>query len=453
MNPSIFREYDIRGIVERDFPLELVVQLGRAIGSAVRQAEGKRIAVGHDCRLSSPTLVAALHEGVRAAGVDVVDVGQVPTPVLYFAVQQLQLDGGVQLTGSHNPPEYNGFKILVGKSTIHGDAIQALRRRIESQDFFEGSGSLERYDISTPYIDWIANNIKLQSRPLRVVVDGGNGVGGPIAVELYKRLGVEVEELFIEPDGRFPNHHPDPTVPENLEALITEVRERHADFGISFDGDADRIGVVDEQGAIVWGDRLMILLSREVLREQPGAAIVGEVKCSQTLYDDITAHGGQAIMWKTGHSLIKAKMRECNAALAGEMSGHIFFAHRYFGFDDAIYTGARLLELMSRSKQSLSERLADVPVTHATPELRFDCPEQLKFQVPKALAERFAKLGQVISVDGVRLRFEDSAWVLVRASNTQPVLVLRVEAPSHERMVELEAWLRAQVAEALQALS
>jgi phosphomannomutase / phosphoglucomutase len=452
MNRDIFRAYDVRGLVETELTPEIITALGRAFGSAIIEAGGQRVAVGRDCRLSSPALRDSLIEGITAAGVGVVDVGEVPTPLLYFAVHQKQLDGGVMITGSHNPPEYNGFKMLLGRDALFGDAIQGLADRIEAGRFSEGQGVVERFDITPVYLDWVTSHIEMSGHRLKVVVDGGNGMGGPTAVALYERLGVEVVPLFIEPDGNFPNHHPDPTVEANLEHLIASVRAHDADLGIGYDGDGDRIGVIDERGEIMWGDRLMILLSRSLLAEVPGATIVAEVKCSQTLFDDVTARGGNAVMWKTGHSFIKAKMKEDGALLAGEMSGHIFYKHRYFGYDDAIYTGARLLELLSKAQSPLSSQLNDVPHTFATPELRIDCPEHKKFAVAEQLAARFAKDHTVITVDGVRVIFPDKAWALVRASNTQPVLVLRVEANTPERRDALESWLRAEVAAVSEAL-
>jgi len=449
MNPDIFREYDIRGVVEDDLTPDVVRDIGRALGSEAATQQAETLAVGRDCRASSEDLRDALIDGITSTGLDVVDVGEVPTPLLYFAVHHHGLDGGVQITGSHNPPEYNGFKMLLGQDAIHGDGIAALRVRIEDEAFVEApSGEVHERPIGETYVDWVADHIELGDRDLKIVVDGGNGVGGPPAVELYERLGVEVVPLFVEPDGTFPNHHPDPTVPENLEALIAAVKESGADLGVGFDGDGDRIGVVDEKGQIIWGDRLMILLSRSVLEDVPGATIVGEVKCSQTLYDDIEAHGGNPIMWKTGHSLIKACMKANDAELAGEMSGHIFFKHRYFGFDDAVYTGARLLEILSRDPRPLSAHFSDVPETFVTPEIRTPCPESLKFSVASHLAERFASSHEVNTIDGVRVRFDDGSWALVRASNTQPVLVLRAEANTAERRDELERWLREEVAQA-----
>ena len=451
MNREIFRAYDIRGVVERDLPPSLVEGLGRALGSEILERGGKTLAVGRDCRLTSPRLRDDLIRGLNSTGINVLDVGEVPTPLLYFAVYHGKLDGGVMITGSHNPSEYNGFKMLMGDEALHGDAIQGLADRIEGGSFVAGEGTCEDLDITSVYLDWVCENISMGERRLKVVVDGGNGMGGPTAVALYERLGVEVVPLFIEPDGRFPNHHPDPTVAENLVDLIAAVRDSGADLGIGYDGDGDRIGVIDARGGIVWGDRLMILFSRAVLAEEPGATIIAEVKCSQTLYDDIAQRGGRGIMWKTGHSFIKAKIKAEGAALAGEMSGHIFFKHRYFGYDDAVYSGARLLELLSHSEAAVHELLEDVRETFATPELRVDCEDRSKFTVARGLAERFAQTHEVITVDGVRVTFPDGAWALVRASNTQPVLVLRVEAGTPERRDALEAWLRGEVSAAVDA--
>ncbi len=349
ISSTIFREYDIRGLVDQDLTEDAVRLVGRALGTEVREQGGRRVVVGRDCRESGPRFAVALIDGLRSTGVDVTDLGVVPTPLTYFAAATLPVDGLVMITGSHNPPEYNGLKVGVGKSTLHGDGIQALLRRIQAGRFAEGAGALDTHDIVTPYREYVRQNLTMGPRKLKVVVDAGNGTGGVIAVPLFRSLGVEVIPLFVEMDGRFPNHHPDPTVEENLRFLKTQVIATGADLGIAYDGDADRVGAVDEKGNVLWGDQLMILFSRALLAENPGAAIVGEVKCSKTLYDDIAARGGRGIMWKAGHSLIKAKMKEEGALLAGEMSGHIFFAHRWFGFDDGIYSSGRLLELVSRT--------------------------------------------------------------------------------------------------------
>jgi phosphomannomutase/phosphoglucomutase len=420
--------------------------VGQALGTAVREAGGRRVVMGRDCRESGPRFARAMAAGLLSTGVDVTDLGVVPTPLTYFAAATLPVDGLVMITGSHNPPEYNGLKVGVGKSTLHGDGIQALRRRIEAGRFATGEGKIDAHDIVTPYRAYVRRNLSLGPRRLKVVIDAGNGTGGVVAVPLFESLGVEVVPLFVEMDGRFPNHHPDPTVEHNLEHLKAKVRETGADLGIAYDGDADRVGAVDEKGTVLWGDQLMILFSRALLAENPGAAIVGEVKCSKTLYDDIAARGGRAIMWKAGHSLIKAKMKEEGALLAGEMSGHIFFAHRWFGFDDGIYSSGRLLELVSRTDRPVSTLLADVPRTFSTPEIRYDCPEEMKFELVRRAQEWFASRHEAVTVDGVRVIFSDG-WGLVRASNTQPLLVLRFEARSPERLAEIEALVRGKVDE------
>lgn len=436
MNPSIFREYDIRGEVPEQLNQESVYQLGLSFGTYFQNQGAKSISLGRDCRLSSPQLREALLKGLMDAGMNVLDVGMVPTPLLYFSLFAFDVDGGIQITGSHNPPAYNGFKICLGTSTIYGKEIQKIRGIAELGRFSSGQGSMIEKDILGLYLDKIQERIQPGSVPRKVVVDAGNGMAGMLAPDLYKRMGVEVERLFCEPDGRFPNHHPDPTIPENLKDLIEKVSESSSDLGIAFDGDADRIGVVDHGGKIVWGDQLMIVFARDLLKHHPGAKIIGEVKCSQNLYDDIEKHGGQPIMWKAGHSLIKGKMKEENALLGGEMSGHLFFADRYFGYDDAIYAGARLLEILTREDRSLKELLADVPVLVSTPEIRLDCPDDKKFEVVAALAQELKREYRVIDVDGARVLF-DGGWGLVRASNTQPVLVLRFEAQDEERLEEI----------------
>ena len=436
MKPHIFREYDIRGIFPEELNQDTAHQLGLALGTYFQDNGVRKISVGRDCRLSSPDLSKWLIQGLNQAGTDVIDVGMVPTPLLYFSLHKLAVGGGIQITGSHNPPEFNGFKICLGEVSIHGQEIRKIRKIAASAEFKSGKGSLEKADMTDAYLEYITKNIKPGPERCRLVIDAGNGVGGPIACEAYTRMGFEVVPLFCEPDGNFPNHHPDPTIPENLTSLVIKMKEVSADLGIAFDGDADRIGVVDRDGTIIWGDQLMIIFSRDLLSRHPGATIIGEVKCSQVFYDDIEAHGGRAIMWKAGHSLIKSKMKEENALLAGEMSGHLFFAERYFGFDDAIYAGARLLEIVSRTGKGPKELLADVPVMVNTPEIRMDCPEDRKFAVVAGLVEAFKKEYPVIDVDGARVLF-DGGWGLVRASNTQPVLVLRFEATDENRLDEI----------------
>jgi phosphomannomutase/phosphoglucomutase len=446
IDPTIFREYDIRGVVDRQLTTEAVELVGRAFAATVKAGGGRRVTVGQDCREHSPKLFTALVRGIIAGGLEVLDLGVVATPMQYFSLHHFDADGGVQITGSHNPPEYNGLKIAIGKTTIYGEQIQDLRKRIESDALpTAAGGKVEKVDVVTPYTDYAVRGIELGPRKLKVVVDGGNGTAGPFAVPIMQRLGLEVVPLFIEMDASFPNHHPDPTVEKNLEDLRKRVKETHADFGIAFDGDGDRIGAIDEQGAILWGDQLMILFSRAVLAERPGAAIVADVKCSETLYDDITKHGGRGVMWKTGHSLIKNKMKEVSAELAGEMSGHIFFKHRYFGFDDATYSGLRLCEIVSRTDRPLSTLLDDVPKMHSTPEIRLDCPEELKFKLVAAAVAHFKKKHRVIDVDGARVVFEDG-WGLVRASNTQPILVLRFEARTAARVSEIRSYVEGELA-------
>ena len=430
LKPSIFREYDIRGIADTELLSDDIQILGRAIGTWLIRQGSKKLNLGRDCRLSSDRLHAALRAGLLAAGCDVTDLGIVPTPVLYYSVFHLNSDGGVMITGSHNPSDYNGFKVMHGKSTIYGDDIQQVLRLIQANDFATGQGSLGQYDAMTPYVNEIAGQFRL-SRRVKVVADAGNGTAGPVFQRILEKLDVEPIELFFEMDGRFPNHHPDPTQPENLQQLVDAVLSHKADLGLAFDGDTDRIGAVDEKGAILYGDQLMIIYAREILSRKPGATVIGEVKSSQNMYDDIRAHGGNAVMWKTGHSLIKAKMKELHAELAGEMSGHMFFADRYYGFDDALYAACRLLEIVANSNAPLSSQLAGLPLTFATPELRVDCPDDKKVAIVAAVLKKFQRDYEVNDTDGARINF-GKGWGLVRASNTQPVLVLRFEAQSPE---------------------
>jgi phosphomannomutase/phosphoglucomutase len=442
ISPSSFREYDIRGAADRDLPNEGARQLGLALGALYRERGKRRIALGRDCRLSSPRLHGALREGLLQAGMSIVDIGVGPTPMMYFTVHHLDLDGGVQITGSHNPPEDNGFKMMCGKDTLFGGDIQQLRALIEQGHLpTPGGGMAEDYNPLAAYVDFMKNNIHLGRRDVRVAVDAGSGAGGPAAVAVYKALGIDFQALLCEMDGRFPVHHPDPTEPHNMQLLIDTVKAHQLELGIAFDGDADRVGVVDPSGRIIWGDQLMVLFARDILKRKPGAAILGEVKCSQTLYADIEKHGGRPIMWKTGHSLIKKKMKEEKAMLAGEMSGHIFFADRYYGFDDAIYASLRLIEILSATDASIASLLADLPVTYSTPEIRVECSDAAKFAVVERVAAHYRPTHKVIEVDGARVLF-DGGWGLVRASNTQPVLVLRFEALSAARLDEIEREVR-----------
>jgi phosphomannomutase/phosphoglucomutase len=437
MNPKVFREYDVRGVVGQDLNAEFVYDLGRAIGSYGREHGAQTMTLGMDCRLSSDEYRVAVKKGLTSAGIRIIDIGLCATPMLYFSIRHLKADGGVMITGSHNPPDFNGFKICVGPDTIYGDDIQALRKIMESSDYRVGQGSAEKWDVTGAYEDYIASHVNVKEG-LNIAVDAGNGVGGKFSLPIFERLGCRATPLFCDVDGRFPNHFPDPTIPDNLKDLIALVRKLNLDAGISFDGDADRLGVVTDKGDILYGDEILLLFSRFVLKEHPGAAVIGEVKCSQNLYDDIAKHGGRPIMWKAGHSLIKGKMKEENALLAGEMSGHMFFADRYFGYDDAIYAAARLLEILSLTGRKLSEILSDVPKTFNTPEIRVDCPDALKFEVVEDLKKYFRKDYPIIDIDGVRIPFEDG-WGLIRASNTQPVLVLRFEAQSEKRLQEIRS--------------
>ncbi len=426
LNPTIFREYDIRGVVGRDLDIRTAEALGKGIGTYVR-AQGKRIlTVGRDNRLSSPELSEGLKKGLLSTGCDLIDVGLVPTPLLYFSLFHFTVDGGVMLTGSHNPPDFNGFKVAVGKSTIWGDQIQEVRKLIESGDFYKGRGEVVEKDVIEDYRRLMLDSFSFP-RPLKVVVDAGSGTAGPLATRLIRELGCEVVELYCRPDGTYPGHFPDPTVEKNLAEAIRTVKETGADLAVAYDGDADRLGVVDNTGRIIWGDQLMIIFSRDILSRKPGAGIVFEVKCSQTLEDDITKHGGRPIMWKAGHSLIKQKMKDEGSLLGGEMSGHLFFAEDYFGYDDAIYASLRLLSILSRSEKTMAGMLADVPVMASTPEIRVGCPDEDKFGVVQAIVDYYKPRHRTIEVDGARVVFPDG-WGLVRASNTQPVLVLRFEA-------------------------
>jgi len=452
INPLIFREYDIRGRVDEDLTPETVVSIGKGFGTYAARNGVRSLMLGRDCRLSSLSFRDAMVHGLLSTGVDVIDVGICPTPLLYFSIVRFGADGGVMITGSHNPPEFNGFKLSVGSATLYGEKIQEVRRIIEKEDFASGKGRESRRDVVPEYREYVVKNVSIPRR-LRVVVDAGNGTGGPVAPDIFRAMGITVEELFCEMDGRFPNHFPDPTVPGNLHALIRAVRETGADVGVAYDGDADRIGAVTEKGDILFGDYLLVLFAREILRRKPGATIISEVKASQNLFDDIARHGGKPVMWKVGHSLIKKKMREESAEVAGEMSGHIFFADRYLGFDDAIYASARLFEILGHSDRPLSEMLSDLPPVVATPEIRLACPDEGKFRVVERVAEIIRpQAKEVIEVDGVRALF-DGGWGLVRASNTQPVLVLRFEGTDNGIVEKVRAVMEAAVETAKSAIA
>lgn len=438
LKQEIFRAYDIRGIVDRDFDEDWVEVLGKACGTFfLRHGFGQAV-VGHDCRHSSPGYQMAMIRGLLSTGMDVVYLNMVPTPVFYYAVKKLNRQAGVMITASHNPPEFNGFKVWSGEGTIHSGQIQELYAIMAQGEFALGSGIATEHDIVPAYLEELGGQVAL-SVPVRVVVDGGNGAGGLICAELLRRIGAEVVELYCQPDGNFPNHHPDPTQDKNNNALRAKVLATKAHVGIGLDGDADRIGALDEQGRLIYGDRLLAIFARQVLRKLPGATVIGEVKCSHLLFQDISGHGGKPIMGQTGHSLIKARMKETGAALAGEMSGHMFFADRYYGFDDALYAALRLVEIIGQAPdRPLSSYLQEWPPIFSTPELRVDCPEAIKFAVVERAKEYFRGKFEIVEVDGVRLVLPDG-WGLLRASNTQPVLVLRFEAQSQKRLKEIRA--------------
>ncbi|HEX7362778.1 MAG TPA: phosphomannomutase/phosphoglucomutase [Bryobacteraceae bacterium] len=451
LNPGIFREYDIRGIADEELTNDAVEALGRALGTYIIRHSGRTISLGRDCRLSSGRLHDAILKGLLASGAHVADLGVVPTPVLYFSAVHFKTDGAIMITGSHNPPEYNGFKTVCGGVTLYGGAIQEVYRLIRNEDYESGSGTHRLVDAVEPYVNTIAAQFAFE-RPVKVVFDSGNGTAGPVVHRVLEKLGIKAVELFFESDGHFPNHHPDPTVLSNLKDLQEAVRAHGADLGIAFDGDADRIGAVDERGEVIYGDMLLLIFGREILRRKPGATFIGEVKCSQVMYDKLRELGGNAIMYKTGHSLIKAKMKEEHAELAGEMSGHMFFADRYYGFDDAIYAAFRLLEIVSKSGRPLSHQLEDVPKLFSTPELRIDCGDEVKFQVIERVAEIVGKKRRIVDVDGVRVPFE-RGWGLVRGSNTQPVLVMRFEAESEELLESYRHEIEQAVAQAKRQIS
>ena len=463
---GLFREYDLRGIVGQELTESITEQVARANCTNVKDRGVKTISVGRDGRLSSPGLHQALVRGLLAGGLNVVDIGICPSPLVYFSLFQLPIDGGIMITGSHNAAEYNGLKICIGKEAIHGEEIQALRAVMEAGSFVSGTGQLSEHPIIPDYLAYLKKSfVHVNAKHLHVVIDCGNGVAALVAKEALELLGCRVTGLYCDLDGRFPNHHPDPTVLENLDDLIQAVKEHKADAGIGYDGDADRIGTIDEQGQVLWGDRLMVVYARDILAEKPGSTIISEVKSSQSLYDDIAKHGGRPIMWKTGHSLIKAKMKIEQAVLAGEMSGHMFFADRYFGYDDAIYASCRLVEILAKTSRPLSSLVADLPKTSVTPEIRVDVSDAIKFTLVKQVQDRLALclktrealgpskmvLRDVITIDGVRAIFDDG-WGLIRASNTQPALVLRFEATSPERLAAIRAVIEGELRAAQQTL-
>lgn len=441
-----FREYDIRGIAGTDITEALAYRLGKAYAAMLPADETRNIAVGRDVRLSGHELQAAVMRGLTDAGHNVIDIGINPTPLAYYAVFRLDMGGCIMVTASHNPGEYNGFKMMVGKCSLYGEDIQRLKAFMQ-QDIPDAAmrGSITTHNVLDDYIRFVTADCPL-IHPLKVVIDAGNGPSGIVAAPLYRRLGCEVIELYCEPDGSFPNHHPDPTIAENMADLAATVCQHGADLGIAFDGDGDRIGLVDESGDIVWADMLLLCLARHLLNTHPGATIISEVKCSQHMYDGIEAAGGKPIMWRTGHSPIKTKMKETGALLAGEMSGHMFFADRFFGFDDAAYAGARVMQMLTETGSTFSELLQDIPHAEATPEIRIACSDERKFDLVNEAIVHFQGLGyDIIDIDGMRINFGDG-WGLLRASNTQPALVMRFEAPDQGRLQEMrsviENWLK-----------
>ncbi len=444
INPSVFREYDIRGLVDVDFTADGVQSLGKAFGTYLLQHGASQALLGWDSRSSSPAYRDAITAGLLSTGVDVIDIGEVTTPIFYFARIHFNIDGGAMITASHNPAEYNGFKLALGPSTLYGDEIQDVRKVLEQGEFAEGAGKRTTANPVPAYLSMLREKIALGPHPLNVVVDCGNGTPSLFVRDVMDAFGVQADYLYCETDPTFPNHHPDPVVAKNLVDLIARVKETHADLGVAFDGDGDRIGVVDNNGQIIWGDRLMILYWREILARHPRAKAIVEVKCSQTLVDEITKLGGQPEFYKTGHSLIKARMREIGSVFTGEMSGHMFFADEYYGFDDAFYAAGRLFRILSHSDGTLSSLLAEVPLKPATPEVRIECPDEKKSDVVSTLQKAYKKRGDVsvIDIDGVRVNFPHG-WGLVRASNTQPALVARAEADSPEHLEEITRDLQA----------
>lgn len=464
-NKSVFKQYDIRGIVKQDFSEEFIYKLARSFAAYIAGESGKnsnlRMAIGRDARLSGPQLQEWFARGLLDSGVEVIDLGMCPTPLVYYSMFKLDVDGAIMITGSHNPPEYNGFKLGCNKTTIYGEQIQKVREILEKESFIEGSGKQSSYNILDAYIDFQTHRQKAleeQAHKPKVVVDAGNGTAGLVTPEIFKKLGCEVVELFCEPDGSFPNHHPDPTVEKNLQHLVSKVNEVGADVGFSYDGDSDRLGVVDNEGNILWGDEIMIILARDVLQRNPHATIIGEVKCSTRMYREIEKAGGNPIMWKTGHSLIKNKMKESQAMLAGEMSGHIFFAEEFFGFDDAIHASLEIARILAQAmpEKCLADFLRDLAKVIVTPEIRIDCDENKKFKVVDQVINLIQTHNKSLTApiirninltDGIRVEF-DKGWGLVRASNTQPILVSRFEAEDSGSLAEYKQFVENKIREA-----
>lgn len=437
MNDEIFRMYDIRGIADKELTDDIVELIGKAYGSMVRKKRiGNEVAVGFDARKTSPRIKEALCKGIISTGIDVVDIGMSPTPLLYFTVFHYGLDGGVMVTGSHNPKEYNGLKMMIGEETLYGESIQQIKNIILKNDFMKGKGKISKKDVKDDYIEK-ALSITYPNKKLKIVIDPGNGTAGEIASRLFNSIGADFECIFCEPDGNFPNHLPDPTIPEYMESLKKKVLENNADFGIGYDGDADRIGVIDDKGDIVWGDKLLCIFSKYVLKKYPNSYIIFDVKSSQGASEFIEKIGGRPFMWKTGHSLIKAKMKELNSPLAGEMSGHIFFGGDYYGYDDAIFSSLRLYDIVSNSNKKISEMIKEIPYYYTTPEIRIETTEDKKWKIVEDVIKHFKDKYQIIGIDGARILFGDG-WGLVRASNTQPVIVARFEAKDEKRLNEIK---------------
>lgn len=451
INPGIFREYDIRGIAGVDIDEEIFEIIGKAYGTYMKNLGASRISIGRDCRVTSSELSQAVARGINSTGLNVLDIGMVATPMLYFSLYNLPVGGGVMITASHNPGEYNGIKLSSGKNSLFGEQIQVIRQMAEQGDFAIGEGSTRHAEIREDYIKFLKENLDIKPG-LRIAADYGNGMTGIIGPEVFREFGCELSELYETPDGTFPNHHPDPTVEENLVELIDTVLSEKLEVGFGFDGDGDRIGVIDENGEIIWGDMLVLIFARDILSREKGAKFIGDVKCSTSLFRGIEDAGGEAIMWKTGHSLIKDKMKVENAAMAGEMSGHIFFADKFFGYDDALYAGLRLLEIISRTGKKVSELLEGIPHSVSTPEIRMDCPDEIKFQVVERVKDELSREHEVIDIDGVRIEFP-YGWGLIRASNTQPALVLRFEAHDDLKLQEIRSIIEGELNSVMNELS
>jgi phosphomannomutase/phosphoglucomutase len=436
INDNIFRKYDIRGIAGKDLTNEFAYHLGKAFGTYVKKKKRTNIAVGRDIRKSSPRLFANITKGITDTGCDVTDIGIVPSPILYFTVFHYNLDGGLMITGSHNPIEYNGFKMMEGKKTVYGEEIQEIKEIIIKEDYEEATGKIYEKKVIKDYLEYISALISPE-KTLKIILDPGNGTGGPIATELFKILGADFECINCEPDGNFPNHLPDPTVVKYTKQLSDRVIEKKANMGIGYDGDSDRVGLIDENGKLVYGDQLLGALAKPIIKKNPGADVIFDVKCSQGLVEWIEELGGKPLMWKTGHSLLKVKMKETGSLIAGEMSGHIFIADNYYGFDDALFVSARFYEIASKSDKTVSEIINEMPYYESTPEIRTEVGEEAKWKIVEAAKEEFSKKYEIIEIDGARILFGDG-WGLVRASNTQPIVVTRFEAKTKERLEEIK---------------